>query len=209
MRLWVCFCIALGLCRLGRAEDKEKAHSQKTPGKDDLQDGTYRISSPQLTSEEKMSTHMPENLRCDACRAIAFQMQEYLSKAESKRSSMKQGEEMLSESDYIDALDKCCSQSWEKYGMMEADGEKRISGPGIEIKQQMSMMMTGGPWPAKLYQMCQSYLGEFGEDEIYEQYRSNKAHLEDFLCYDPGKVCSKQEEKKRARKKVQPSHNEL
>lgn len=32
------------------------------------------VSVPQLSPEERLSPHMPEALRCDACHAIAFQV---------------------------------------------------------------------------------------------------------------------------------------
>uniref|UniRef100_A0A8C3M7C8 Uncharacterized protein n=1 Tax=Geospiza parvula TaxID=87175 RepID=A0A8C3M7C8_GEOPR len=32
------------------------------------------IPAPQLSPEERLSPHMPESLRCDACHAIAFQV---------------------------------------------------------------------------------------------------------------------------------------
>lgn len=31
-------------------------------------------TAPELDDEEKFSTHMPTHLRCDACRAVAFQV---------------------------------------------------------------------------------------------------------------------------------------
>ena len=34
----------------------------------------HSIPAPQLSPEERLSPHMPESLRCDACHAIAFQV---------------------------------------------------------------------------------------------------------------------------------------
>lgn len=42
-------------------------------------------------------------------------MQEYLSKRESQISAVKEGKAMLIESEYTDALEKCCAQSWERW----------------------------------------------------------------------------------------------
>lgn len=33
-----------------------------------------KASSPQLDEEEKFSAHMPPHLRCDACRAVTYQV---------------------------------------------------------------------------------------------------------------------------------------
>lgn len=35
---------------------------------------SYSAAAPQLSPEERLSPHMPESLRCDACHAIAFQV---------------------------------------------------------------------------------------------------------------------------------------
>uniref|UniRef100_A0A4W3HG48 Uncharacterized protein n=1 Tax=Callorhinchus milii TaxID=7868 RepID=A0A4W3HG48_CALMI len=118
-------------------------------------------------------------------------IQEYLSKKESKISAVKEGKAQLSESDYIETLDLCCSQSWEIYGVMEVNGVKRLSGPGLETEEHPGVMMTSGPWPARLYKMCQAYLGELTEEEIYQEFRNNRDYLEDFLCYDKNGTCTK------------------
>uniref|UniRef100_A0A8C3EAG8 Uncharacterized protein n=1 Tax=Corvus moneduloides TaxID=1196302 RepID=A0A8C3EAG8_CORMO len=35
---------------------------------------SHSVPAPQLSPEERLSPHMPESLRCDACHAIAFQV---------------------------------------------------------------------------------------------------------------------------------------
>uniref|UniRef100_U3JK08 Uncharacterized protein n=1 Tax=Ficedula albicollis TaxID=59894 RepID=U3JK08_FICAL len=57
------------------------------------------IPAPQLSPEERLSPHMPQSLRCDACHAIAFQ--------------------------------------------------KRLSGPGLPSQHPLSVLVSGGPWPAR------------------------------------------------------------
>ncbi|XP_072886088.1 marginal zone B- and B1-cell-specific protein-like isoform X2 [Hemitrygon akajei] len=153
--------------------------------------GTFEMKSPNLNDEEFHSGHMPDHLKCDSCRAIAYQMQEYLSKRESQISAVKEGKAILSESDYTDTLEKCCSQSWERHGVIEVDGVKRLSGPGLETEDFTGVMMLSGPWPGRLFKMCQAYLGEFTEEEIYEAYRNNQDYLEDFLCNSENGVCTK------------------
>ncbi|XP_078389177.1 marginal zone B- and B1-cell-specific protein-like [Cetorhinus maximus] len=153
--------------------------------------GTFEMKSPNLNDEEFHSSHMPDYLQCDSCRAISYQMQEYLSKWESKSSTVKDGKITLSESDYTDALEKCCSQSWEKHGVIELDGVKRLSGPGLETEDFMGVMIMSGPWPGRLFKMCQAYLGEFTEEDIYKEYRNNRDYLEDFLCFGKNGACTK------------------
>eukprot|EP00062_Callorhinchus_milii_P011314 gi/632957134/ref/XP_007894308.1/ PREDICTED: marginal zone B- and B1-cell-specific protein [Callorhinchus milii] len=172
----------------GNHRDRKRKESDHFPY---ATSGTIEMKSPDLNNEEAHSNHMPDHLKCDACRAIAYQIQEYLSKKESKISAVKEGKAQLSESDYIETLDLCCSQSWEIYGVMEVNGVKRLSGPGLETEEHPGVMMTSGPWPARLYKMCQAYLGELTEEEIYQEFRNNRDYLEDFLCYDKNGTCTK------------------
>lgn len=39
---------------------------------------------------------------------------------------------------------------------------------------------------------CFHYLGEFGEDQIYEAYRQGGENLETLLCGDPRGPCSQE-----------------
>ncbi|KYO39211.1 marginal zone B- and B1-cell-specific protein [Alligator mississippiensis] len=192
MKLLVTVFLVLSFCELRQAEDG-KSSSSSNPLQDSppVSERAFSASSPQLSAEETYSAHMPEHLLCDACRAISFQMQQYLEKAESKWSLAKKPGALLSESEYVDALENSCSQSWENYGVKEVNGVKRFAGPGLKSQESMSVMMTGGPWPARLYMMCHSYLGESGEEQIYEEHRRRPGGLEEFLCYGAKKACTR------------------
>uniref|UniRef100_A0A8C8SQE2 Marginal zone B and B1 cell specific protein n=1 Tax=Pelusios castaneus TaxID=367368 RepID=A0A8C8SQE2_9SAUR len=184
--------LLLTLFDLGEADDGKHSSCSSPlgdPGR--VSETAFSASSPRFNAEEAYSTHMPEHLLCDACKAIAFQMQEYLAKAEAKRSSAKAPATLLSESEYVDTLENSCSQSWENYGVTEVQGVKRFTGPGLRSQETMTVMMTGGPWPARLYMLCQSYLGEFGEEQIYEEYRRQPAALAVFLCSGEQKACTR------------------
>ncbi|GIY26310.1 hypothetical protein CEXT_187031 [Caerostris extrusa] len=43
------------------------------------------MSVPTLTEEEIDSNHMPFHMKCDACRAISFQIQQAFTKAKGKK----------------------------------------------------------------------------------------------------------------------------
>ncbi|NXG75615.1 MZB1 protein, partial [Baryphthengus martii] len=135
------------------------------------------IPAPQLSAEERLSPHMPRALHCDACHAIAYQIEEQLRKAEGKL-----GRKALSESDYVEVLERSCSQGWESYGVQELDGEKRLAGPGLPRQEPMTVMVTGGPWPGRLSKMCHSYVGERGEAQIYGAHRRGPGALRELLC---------------------------
>ncbi|TFK14717.1 neurabin-1-like [Platysternon megacephalum] len=195
-----------------RAADDRKHSSCSSPLGDSgpVSETAFSATSPHFNAEEAYSAHMPEHLRCDACRVIAFQMQEYLTKAESKRSSAKAPAALLSESEYVDTLENSCSQSWENYGVQEVGGVKRFAGPGLKSQETMSVMMTGGPWPARLYKMCYSYLGEFGEEQIYEEYRRRPAALAEFLCSEEQRACTRlSDTKSKSPNKAKALQNEL
>ncbi|XP_074866042.1 marginal zone B- and B1-cell-specific protein [Carettochelys insculpta] len=182
--------LLLSQFELRAAEDGK--HSSCAPGDSGpVSARAFSASAPHFDAEEAYSTHMPQHLRCDACRVIAFQMQEHLAKAKSKRSSAHASPARLSESDYVEALEKCCSQSWDNYGVKEVGGVKRFAGPGLKDQETVSVMMMGGPWPARLYKLCYSYLGEFGEEQIYEEYRRQPDALAEFLCSGKQRDCAR------------------
>ncbi|XP_049642005.1 marginal zone B- and B1-cell-specific protein [Suncus etruscus] len=151
-------------------------------------------SSPQLDEEEKFSAHMPPHLRCDACRAVAYQMWQHLANAEAKlKTPDARGRLELRESEYTDVLDQSCSQSWQDYGVREVNQVKRLTGPGLNQgpEQRISVIVSGGLWPIRLSRTCLHFVGEFGEDQIYNAYQQGQGTLETLLCGGPKGVCSK------------------
>ncbi|NXF09834.1 MZB1 protein, partial [Smithornis capensis] len=146
---------------------------------------SHSVPAPRLSPEEQLSPHMPETLRCDACQAIAFQIEEQLSRAEGKV-----GKKALKESDYMEVLERICSQDWESYGVQELHGEKRLAGPGLPRQEPMSVMVSGGLWPSRLSKMCHSYVGEQGEAQIYEAHRRGPAALRELLCHGDKGPCA-------------------
>ncbi|XP_059773201.1 marginal zone B- and B1-cell-specific protein isoform X2 [Balaenoptera ricei] len=152
-------------------------------------------TAPELDDEEKFSAHMPAHLRCDACRAVAYQMWQHLTKAETKLHTLDSGGRgKLSESVYTDVLDRSCSQTWQGYGVGEVDQMKRLMGPGLNKgpEPSISVIIMGAPWPTRLSKTCFHYLGEFGEDQIYESHQQGQGALEALLCGGPRGACSEE-----------------
>lgn len=152
-------------------------------------------TAPVLDDEEKFASYMPAHLRCDACRAVAYQMGQHLAKAEAKSHAPdSSGLQELSESIYTDVLDRTCSQNWQSYGVQEVNQMKRLTGPGLSkgTEPSISVMITGGPWPNRLSMTCFQYLGDFGEDQIYEAYRQGHETLEALLCGGTQGSCSQE-----------------
>ncbi|XP_066304012.1 marginal zone B- and B1-cell-specific protein-like [Branchiostoma lanceolatum] len=144
--------------------------------------GSIKFSGPDVNSEESESMHMPDYLKCDACRIIAYQFTEKLKKVTKKRTKP------LSESEIIDTFEEVCESSWDDYGIKEVDGLKRLSGAGLETKDVPGVMQGGGKWPFRLKEMCYSYVGNEGEEELYDVFKS-KTTLEKFLCKEANGPC--------------------
>ncbi|NWU91128.1 MZB1 protein, partial [Upupa epops] len=157
----------------------------------------HSIPAPQLSPEERLSPHMPESLHCDACQAVVFQIEEQLRKAEGKV-----GRKALMESDYMEVLERSCLQSWDSYGVQELNGVKRLTGPGLPKQELMSVMVMGGPWPGRLSKLCHSYVGEWGEAQIYGAHRRGSGALQELLCHGEKGACASSKARELPRAKM-------
>ncbi|XP_060084966.1 marginal zone B- and B1-cell-specific protein-like [Ylistrum balloti] len=155
---------------------------------EDKKSGTLSFKTPTLDDEDAHSLHMPQDLKCDGCRVVAYQLQTKFSEAHQKRPSLK----VLPESQIIDITESICESKFDKYGIKDVDGKKRLSGPGLDTADIPGIMQGGGRWPNRLREMCSMYVGEIGEEEIYEAYLKEK-DLDKFLCRGKGLLgeCSK------------------
>lgn len=177
MQAALVLCVALSLAARAGAED--------ACGGPEVPSSSYSIPAPQMSAEDRLSPHMPEALRCDACHAIAFQLEGRLSRAEAK-----QGRKELSESDYVEVLEQSCVQDWELYGVQELRGERRLTGPGLPGQEAMSVAMMGGPWPGRLSKMCHGLVGEHGEQRLYRAHRRGHTALRELLCHGQKGPCA-------------------
>ncbi|CAH1795509.1 unnamed protein product [Owenia fusiformis] len=165
----------------------------KVEQSEDGKSGKLSFSTPDLSDEEAHSQFMPEQLKCDGCRIIAYQLYTKFDQFNSIRPSLKY---KIKESDYLDLIEQVCQYKYDDYGVKEVNRVKRLSGPGLETADIPGVMQGGGKWPARLMAMCDDYVGEIGEDEIYEAYTKNPKSLvkfEDYLCRGEGILsrCSK------------------
>lgn len=178
-------------------EEEEEEQPRRPPG-ESL--GTINFSTPDLDDEDYHSPHLPPAMKCDACNILTEMMKERFDKANEKRPSLKR---KLPESDLIDIFEELCNDQYNNVGVKEIDGKKRLSGPGSPIKDTPGIMQGGGKWPFRMLQMCQGYLGEFGEDELYQFYLDGE--LSKQLCYGEDGVCKrkkKQPKKEKGKKKT-------
>ncbi|GFU26981.1 marginal zone B- and B1-cell-specific protein [Nephila pilipes] len=131
---------------------------------------------PQLSDEETESNHMPHHLKCDACLAVAYQIEKAFSKEKKKKTTLK-------EYDVLEIVENICTKGFENYGLKLVEGVNRLSGPGLETERVMGMTQMGGRWPTRLQEMCHYYMGEAGELEMYNAFLEGQNQLTNFLCY--------------------------
>ncbi|XP_035204578.1 marginal zone B- and B1-cell-specific protein-like [Stegodyphus dumicola] len=98
------------------------------------------LSVPKLSEEETESNHMPNHLKCDACLAVAYQIQVGFKELKKKSPKVK-------ESDVLDVLEQICNTGFNEYGVKQVDNMNRLSGPGLETEHVMGMTQMGGRWP--------------------------------------------------------------
>ncbi|XP_063445766.1 marginal zone B- and B1-cell-specific protein-like [Mytilus trossulus] len=158
---------------------------------EDGKQGVINFSTPSLSDEEAHSIHMPAGLKCDGCLVVAYQLASGFSKAERGKSKR------LTESQIFDVTDTVCGRKgFDQYGVKEIKGKKQLSGPGMPANESPGIMQGGGKWPTRLQAMCSNYIGELGEEEVYDAYREDET-LVNTLCYDKGMfgLCSGQNKK--------------
>jgi hypothetical protein len=82
--------------------------------------GEMKVKVPNENEEESKSTALPDEYRCEACAAVAWQLQYGLRKAELRRS--KGGEKRLREIELMDTITNICSPL-DVHGNVEEEGE--------------------------------------------------------------------------------------
>lgn len=172
---------------LGYTEAEDDIKLTRHNNGDDPEDleereGMIRLSPPKLDDEEQNSPHIPKALRCDGCRAVAYQLS---SEFQRRHKNLSKKKKKLSESDVIEVVETVCSSGFENYGLKAVDGVNRVSGPGLESEKSPGMMQGGGRWPLRFQNMCNAYIGELDEMGVYEGYLEDNT-LEDFLCRRDG-----------------------
>ncbi|NXE53365.1 MZB1 protein, partial [Casuarius casuarius] len=187
MQLLLAACVALSFVAGRKAEDM--CGGPPAPAQP-----SRSMSAPRLSAEETHSAHMPEHLRCDACRAIAFQAGSGPRGPRGGRPPLHPAP--LGATARADGAPRGGAAGGAQlhrargYGVLEVNGEKRLAGPGLASQEPMSVMMMGGPWPGRLHKMCHSYVGELGEEQLYRAHRSGPAALEELLCRGAKGACA-------------------
>ena len=141
-----------------------------------------KFHMPKLNEEDERSLHFPRDnylMKCDACSAIAYQIEKALKEAEAMYKECREGGEPLRESVMLDTFDQVCkAKFWDKaYGVKpwKRDGKTlRISGPGSDpsVTQQRDMRSGGARWGLRFRSRCGVLVGDAGgEYDVYDMYR--------------------------------------
>jgi len=156
-----------------------------------------QLRAPTMDEEEKLSKNMPERYRCDACKAVMFQLDKALRAKHFGSRRLKQWE-------YTDLFDEACHKGGFKgYGVKMVNGINELSGPGIEKEDPLTkhigtMQFNSESWSERLAGLCRSFVYEkIGEDETYDMFYSDfvaekgssQGGITEALCFSELRQC--------------------
>ncbi|KAF4740694.1 marginal zone B and B1 cell-specific protein, partial [Perkinsus olseni] len=136
-----------------------------------------KLEAPNLSQEDMYSPTLPQQYRCDACRAISYHIHESLRKDANKIRARQ-----LPEYEIIDKFDAVCKEkSFDGYGIRRGgNGENVLSGVGVNPPETLtldgrsggggSIQMGGQQWSRRLSAMCRQLVEEIGEYELVQKW---------------------------------------
>lgn len=149
-----------------------------------------QIQAPQMTEEDQHSTTLPDQYKCDACKAVTYSLNTVLDHKNSTVSGRR-----LTEYEYTELLEEACMNKdmFEKYSIGMRGGENVLSGPGLQGPDEADMgsgmgsiMFGGGQWGNRLMALCKTIVFDLmDETEVYKLYRKNKGLDDKTLCRKP------------------------
>jgi len=154
---------------------------------------SLKIQAPTMTEEDQYGYNMPDQYRCDSCRAVMFHLDEELKKKQPKS-------RRLSEWEFVDTFDQICANSFEGYGIKLVNDKNVLSGPALKDDAVLSpgmgaIQMGGDTWKKRLSEICRKIVYEkVGEEEMYDYLYSKFKAGEDIdgkdFCTKKAKQCS-------------------
>jgi len=145
-----------------------------------------KIEAPVMTEEDQYGYNMPDQYKCDSCKAVMFHLEEGLRKKQPKSRRLKQWE-------YTDLLEDLCKNSFEGYGIKLINGQNTLSGPGLKDPEQLTpgmgaIQMGGESWTKRLAEECRKIVFErVGEEDMYDKfYASYKKEADSTEAIDFG-----------------------
>jgi len=168
-------------CVAGKDEWKEKIDE------DGRKVQSMQIQAPTMTEEDQFGYTMPDQYRCDACKAVVHHLNEALERRQPKN-------RRLHEWEYTELFDETCKSGFTGYGVSLVNGQNMLSGPGIQrdnnIEPGMGAIQMGGEtWEKRLGEQCRKFVYEkVGEDDVYEEFRSS-GKLTHNICFQTTRDC--------------------
>merc|ERR1711924_480328 len=145
-----------------------------------------QIQAPLMTEEDQYGYTMPDQYRCDACKAVSHHLGEALKQRQPKNRRLKEWE-------YTEVFDDTCKSGFSGYGIALVDGQNVLSGPALKrdnIKAGMGAIQMGGEtWEKRLGEICRKFVYEkIGEEELYDSFRS-RGEVSSDLCFHETRDC--------------------
>merc|ERR1719253_205317 len=131
---------------------------------------------------------MPEQYRCDSCKAVAYHLETALQKRELKS-------RRLTEWELQELFDETCKTGFAGYGLSHVNGESVLSGPALkrdDLEPGMGAIQMGGEtWEKRLGEQCRKFVYEkIGEDEVYDHFREH-GEVSEEMCFAETRDCKK------------------
>merc|ERR1712048_472124 len=162
-----------------------------------------KIEAPAMTEEDHYGYNMPDQYKCDACKAAMYHLNEALITKHPKS-------RRLQEWEYQDIFDETCIEGFKGYGIKLIDGKNVLSGPGLRHDEHLqpgmgAIQMGGEKWEKRMGEMCRKIVYEsIGEKDIYEHFRAT-GKLPQNLCHEATRVCQKNVQEQKRDKKSEKS----
>eukprot|EP00929_Paragymnodinium_shiwhaense_P074936 TRINITY_DN38327_c0_g1_i1.p1 TRINITY_DN38327_c0_g1~~TRINITY_DN38327_c0_g1_i1.p1 ORF type:complete len:285 (+),score=81.22 TRINITY_DN38327_c0_g1_i1:82-936(+) len=148
------------------------------------------VSSPTQTEEDLHGYVMPEQYKCDSCKAVIHHINEEMQKKAP-------GNRRLPEWEYTDVFDETCEKSFDEYGVEDLNGQTVLSGPGLPGNKKTSaqgfgsVKMKGGKWKRRLQEFCKTMINDVvGAKALYDMYNEDGRLFDDEVCYRDTRDCS-------------------
>lgn len=163
--------------------------------------GTIHVNAPKMDDGELAigSWGLPEQYKCDACRAAAYQVGQ----------AFTQLAPGAAEQDVFDALDEACSaeKGMSHYGVKARDGDanaKMLSGPGTPGAAVAGAQFADSNWAGRMARFCEAIVGDSGEEGLFKEATLGK-NLTETMCTQHTRHCRhKPRAEKRAKAKANP-----
>merc|ERR1711974_274314 len=131
---------------------------------------SMQIQAPSMTEEDQYGYTMPEQYRCDSCKAVVYELNSAL-KAKQPKSRR------LHEWELQEIVDETCKTGFQGYGIQLINGQNALAGPGLKRNTDLApgmgaIQMSGDSWKNRLGEICRKLVyDQVGEDELYEHFR--------------------------------------